>query len=163
MDYFEFIHQLFSYLCDFELGYYGMDRYQSGIIPSPSLPTPKLRRRRAHWRGCIFYRCIYRRAGRQAGVISHEWHLISHSLMAWHWEHTGDPGHQSFPSFFRSKFYEIQGLGLIESHSQAPKVWLEKKKGKEVWGRKKNLYWWLNSLNDTQTHVLSLWFMFFFF
>lgn len=25
-------------------------------------------------------------------IITHEWHLISHSLMAWHWEHTGDPG-----------------------------------------------------------------------
>lgn len=46
-----------SYHCDFELGYCGLDRYQSRITP----PSPPLQlQQRAEHRRAIFYHCIYR-------------------------------------------------------------------------------------------------------
>lgn len=57
----------------------------------------------------------------------------------------------SFPSFLWSKFYETQGLGLIESHSEL----------QHVEGFTLNApHWWLNTSNDTSRPFISLWYVF---
>ncbi len=106
MDYFEFIQQPSSYLWVFELGYCGMGCYRSRIIFSNSS-------RELNIEGLYFSIASIDVQHYNSWVAPHFTQPNGLTPRA-HW----GSRQGRFPSFFWSKFYKIQGLGLIESHSQ---------------------------------------------
>lgn len=102
MDYFKFVQQPSSYLCDFEFGILGDGPLSEQNSSNRGLSI-----------GGIYFTIASIDVQHYNSWVAPHFTQPNGLTLRSHWgSRLG-----SFPSFFWSKFYETHGLGLIESHS----------------------------------------------